>query len=296
MFVTLWHFTGRKNRVHWTRTCMNSSRSRLISALATSPARLLDGWHTLASLLDDGEIPLPFHPGLPAGVTVTIDARLLRPTQSVVGFREVAAKRKNIESKSRRKRVAWLRKKSVPVVIGPGGVPWMVDGHHTLRALVEADVGDKTAFGHILANWSGLDSAVFWRRMRENNYVYLQVPGSRTRLSPARLPVSLLDLQDDPWRSLAWAVGKAGVYEVQNHVFFQKFHWAEFFRVRITWDDSRKKNFRRAVVTAMELACTPAASHLPGWLPSGEADANPEDAETALLATDLELAAALQGV
>ncbi|WP_081722095.1 ParB-like protein [Geminisphaera colitermitum] len=214
----------------------------------------------------------PFHSLLPAGAAVRINAHLLRPTQCVIGFREVEAKREKIEKQSSKKRTAYLKKKNVPLVIGPGGAAWMVDGHHTLRGLLDADVEDKTAYGRIISNWSDLPVSEFWRRMRANNYVYLKLPGGRATIPPARLPASLLQMVDDPHRSLAWAVGKAGGYEVQDDVFYQKFQWSEFFRLRVEWDDSSKKDFARAVTEATVLARTRAAARLPGWLATIPAD------------------------
>src|SRR5690349_7811977 len=105
------------------------------------------------------ETYLPFQPDMPAGAAFRIDAGQLHPTQFALGWREVVAKRQLLESMSDPDVLAKLKTKNIPVVIGPGGVPYMTDGHHMLRALLESTVADKSAYGHVLANWSNLDEA-----------------------------------------------------------------------------------------------------------------------------------------
>ncbi|MES1168459.1 MAG: ParB/Srx family N-terminal domain-containing protein, partial [Oleiharenicola lentus] len=183
---------------------------------------------------------LPFRPDMVAGAAYTLDARQLHPTQFAHGWREVVAKQKLLDSKSAAEVTAYLKDKDVPVVIGPGGVPYMTDGHHTLRSLIESKAADKTAYGHILANWSGLDPAEFWTRMQANRYVYLKDAGGRDQ-PPSALPGSLLAMQRDPWRGLAWGVMKAGGFDEKKGVFFQEFLWADYFRDKIKWDDRDDK-------------------------------------------------------
>ncbi|HLP25853.1 MAG TPA: ParB/Srx family N-terminal domain-containing protein [Acidobacteriota bacterium] len=111
----------------------------------------------------------PFRADMAAGDAYAIDARRLHPTQFALGWREVVAKRKKIDAKDVVALDAYLRDKDVPVVIGPGGVPFMTDGHHTIRALLESKHADKTVYGHVFANWSALAPDEFWARMRASN-------------------------------------------------------------------------------------------------------------------------------
>lgn len=208
----------------------------------------------------------PFRADLPAGAAYRIDARRLHPTQFCVGLREVAAKAETADDKKPAKLAAYLKKKDVPVVIGPGGVPYMTDGHHTLNGLLRSAHADKTAYGHILANWSDLAPGVFWARMVERRYVYLKDAEGRPRTTD-ELPAGLLAMTDDPWRSLAWSVQKADGYAETPGVYFQEFLWTDFFRSRIKWDDRDDDAYARAVEQACELARTPAAKDLPGYLP-----------------------------
>jgi 3-phytase len=126
-------------------------------------------------------------------------------------------------------------------------------------------VPDKTAYGHILVNWSGLAPSVFWEQMQAKNYTYLKDAEGRGPQSPATLPETLLGMQSDPWRGLAWGVMKAGGFEEKKGVFFQEFRWADYFRAKVRWDDSDDEAFAEAVKAACVLAQSPAAAQLPGY-------------------------------
>lgn len=210
------------------------------------------------------EVHAPFRPDLPAGAAYAIDARQLHPTQFSHGWREVAYKQAKMDAMSPAKLRTYLVDKDVPVVIGPGGVPYLTDGHHTLRALIESKHADKTAFGHILANWADLPAAEFWQRMQANNYAYLKDAQGREQ-PPAALPGSLLTMQRDPWRGLAWGVMEAGGFRERKDVFFQEFRWADYFRDKVAWDEADDSAFKDAVKAACGLAQRPEAAVLPGY-------------------------------
>lgn len=226
------------------------------------PAALLPGLFGVSHAAE--ETYVPFRPDLPAGAAYSIDAARLHPTQLCLGWREVVYKRALIEAKSPVERVAYLKDKDVPVVIGPGGVPYLTDGHHTMRALLESKVTDKTTYGHIVANHSALEPAAFWAWMAANNCSYLKDARGEGPQPPAALPPSLLGLQLDPYRGLAWAVMKAGGFH-ERKVFFQEFLWADYFRSRVAWDDGDDEAFEDAVKAATVLAQAPAAATLPGY-------------------------------
>jgi hypothetical protein len=215
----------------------------------------------------------PFRPDLPAGTAYTIDARQLHPTQFAVGFREVAFKTKAINGKAAAALVAYLQEKDVPVVIGPGGVPYMADGHHTIRALLDSQHPDKTVYGHILANWAALDAKAFWAQMLEHHYAFLANKDGTGDLPAAELPVSLFDMQSNIYRGLGWAVMKAGGFDELKGPggYFQEFYWGDFFRSTVRWNDTDDADFKRAVKEACVLAHGPSAAKLPGYIPAAKA-------------------------
>lgn len=218
----------------------------------------------LVAALRAADTYVPFRADLPAGTACTIDARQLHPTQFALGWREVLFKRAKIDVKAPASLVTYLKEKDVPIIVGPGGVPFMADGHHTIRALLESHHTDKTVFGHIFANWSALTPAEFWARMQASRYAYLKDADGRAT-APEQLPASLLEMQRDPWRGLAWAMMDAGAFTELKGVFFQEFLWADFLRPRVKWNDADEADFARALAEAKQLAATPAAAALPGY-------------------------------
>lgn len=207
---------------------------------------------------------VPFRPDLPAGAAYTLDARQLHPTQMAIGWREVVFKQKTIDGKSPAELVTYRKDKDVPVVIGPDGVPYMTDGHHTMRALIESKSADKLAYGHILANWSDLTPAEFWARMEAKKWVYLKDAAAKP-VTVAQLPADLRHMQLDPYRGLGWGLLKAGAYEEKKDIFFQEFLWGDRFRGKVTWNDKDDADFARAVKESAALARTEAFADLPGY-------------------------------
>ena len=77
------------------------------------------------------------------------------------------------------------------------------------------------------------------------------------------IPKSITDLVDDPFRSLAGELRRAGGF-AKDTTPFSEFLWADFLRRRM----KRKlvdRDFARAVEKAMQLAKSEEANYLPGW-------------------------------
>jgi hypothetical protein len=104
--------------------------------------------------------------------------------------------------------------------------------------------------------------------MAGKNYAYLGGAQTGRTQDPAQLPTSLLTMQLDPYRGLAWAVMVAGGYAERKDVFFQEFAWGNYFRDKVRWDDRDDAAFTRAVEEAGALAHAPAATALPGYSPN----------------------------
>ena len=153
------------------------------------------------------------------------------------------------------------------VIIGPGGVAYLTDAHHTMRAILDSKHADKRVCGVIVQNWSDLSEDAFWARMQATHNVYLR-DGQDQRITPAQLPASLRDSQSDPYRGLTWMVGSRGGFTARSDVFFQEFYWGEYFRKHIRWNDADDAEFEDAVQRALKLAHEPDASKLPGYIPA----------------------------
>jgi hypothetical protein len=210
---------------------------------------------------------LPYAPDMRAGDHFMIDAERLHPTQPSLSFREVDWRTGILNGMSQEQVAANVRTNPPQVIIGPGGVAYLTDAHHTMRAILDSKHADKRVCGVIVQNWSDLSEDAFWARMQATHNVYLR-DGQDQRITPAQLPASLRDSQSDPYRGLTWMVGSRGGFTARSDVFFQEFYWGEYFRKHIRWNDADEAEFEDAVQRALKLAHEPDASELPGYIPA----------------------------
>src|SRR4030081_526227 len=132
----------------------------------------------------------------------------LRPTQMTVGMREVKEKRKRWrERKSKKKQAELLGKHMIPVVLGPDQRHYVVDHHHLARAL--HDEGVKDILVSVIADLSMVDRAAFWGVLDNRRWVYpYDAKGKRRHFDD--LPKTVAELKNDPFRSLAGELRRAG--------------------------------------------------------------------------------------
>jgi len=185
----------------------------------------------------------------------------LRPTQMTVGMREVKEKRKRWrEHKSEKKRAELLGKHMIPVVLGPDERYYVVDHHHLARALHEEGVKDILVT--VIGNLSMVERDAFWGVMDNKRWVYpYDSKGERRHFKD--IPKSVADLKDDPFRSLAGELRRAGGF-AKDTTPFSEFLWADFLRRRLprrTVDD----DFEKALEKGLTMAKGHEAIYLPGW-------------------------------
>jgi hypothetical protein len=185
----------------------------------------------------------------------------LRPTQMTVGMREVKEKRKRFrEQKSAKKLGEMIGRHMIPVVLGPDERFYVVDHHHLARAL--HDEGIEDVLVTVIGDLRMVQKEAFWGVMDNKRWVYpYDINGERRRFKD--LPKSIRELKDDPFRSLAGELRRAGGFAKDTKP-FSEFLWADFLRRQI----SRKlveDNFGRAMEKALELAKSEDAIYLPGW-------------------------------
>ncbi|MET0906370.1 MAG: chromosome partitioning protein ParB [Bradyrhizobiaceae bacterium] len=185
----------------------------------------------------------------------------LRPTQMTVGMREVKEKRKRWrEHKSKRKQAELLGKHMIPVVLGPDKRHYVVDHHHLARAL--HDEGVKDVLVTVIADLTMVDRGAFWSVLDHRRWAYpYDSKGERRHFKD--VPKSITGLKDDPYRSLAGEIRRAGGF-AKDTTPFSEFLWADLFRGRI----SRKTvvdDFATAVEKALAIARSKDAIYLPGW-------------------------------
>lgn len=184
----------------------------------------------------------------------------LRPTQMTVGYAEVGLKRHDWRHVAKGDRETFLGDNAFPAVRGPGDRFFITDHHHLGRALIEEEV--ETVVVSVARDLSRLPLDEFWVVMDHLQWVHpYDAEGVRQPFDA--MPRKLPKLADDPYRSLAAQVRRAGGYAKETAP-FAEFLWADFFRRRVPakiLDESPKA----ALAQALELSHTPEAEHLPGW-------------------------------
>jgi hypothetical protein len=190
--------------------------------------------------------------------TVAIDD--LRPTQITVGLREVNEKRARWQAQPEKKKAEFLGSHFIPIVLGPGKKPYLTDHHHLARALY--DEGVEKVGVTVLADLSILEPAAFWFYLDNRAWTYLY-DAEGERQGPKKLPKHVKDLVDDPYRSLAGELRRAGGF-AKEVTPFSEFLWADFLRRRIKRKlaDSQPTE---SLTEALQLAKSLDAAYLPGW-------------------------------
>jgi hypothetical protein len=184
----------------------------------------------------------------------------LRPTQITVGMEEVRAKRKEWREKGDDRAGAFLGKHLIPVVLGPKSRSYVIDHHHLARAL--HDEGVPHVLTTLVADLSRLDQDTFWVVLDNRGWMHPFDENGR-RQGYKAIPQTVEKLIDDPYRSLAGALRRAGGFAKETTP-FSEFLWADFLRRRI--GKKRVDNhFDKAVADALRLARSREADYLPGW-------------------------------
>ena len=190
----------------------------------------------------------------------TVPLAELRPTQVTVGYREVAEKRREWADRAEGDRAEWLGRHMIPVLLGPKKRSYVIDHHHLTRALLEE--GCEGVLVNVVADLSMLDKDAFWIFTDNHGWCHpYDAEGRRAGFDD--IPKSIADLADDPYRSLAGALRRAGGYAKET-VPFTEFMWADALRRRIKRRDV-DASFSAALLQALEFAKGRDARYLPGW-------------------------------
>ena len=137
----------------------------------------------------------------------------------------------------------------------------MIDHHHLALALHKE--GIRNVLVTVVSDLSALDMRCIL------DCISIITPGCIRTTRKAGggrytdIPRSVVELKDDPYRSLAGELRRLGGF-AKDTTPFSEFLWADFFRRRIK-RGRVEKNFNAAIERAMELAKSEDARHLPGW-------------------------------
>jgi len=182
----------------------------------------------------------------------------LRPTQITVGMREVEEKRKRLRKQKPQKIGSFIGRHMIPVVLGPKKRHYIIDHHHLSLALHKEGLGDVLVT--VVLDLSALDPDAFWTVLDHKSLVYpFDAQGRRRNF--ADIPKTVMQLKDDPFRSLAGELRRAGGF-AKDTTPFSEFLWADFFRRKIkrkaveadsprwsgrcAWREAKRRNICRA--------------------------------------------------
>ncbi len=184
----------------------------------------------------------------------------LRPTQITVGMREVHLKREHWRKQNAKKREKFFAQHLIPVILGPNKRNYIIDHHHLALALHEEGV--KELFVTVITDLSKLDQDAFWSVIDMRGLMFPFDDEGRRR-SHKDIPKSVTELIDDPFRSLAGELRRAGGFAKETTPFNESI-WADFLRRRIS-RKSVDEDFDRALKKAIKLSQCKDADFLPGW-------------------------------
>ena len=105
----------------------------------------------------------------------------------------------------------------------------MVDRHHRLRALLGLDP-QATTWGYVIADLEVSDRHAVLQLLDQRGWLYLIDGRGHGPRPAAELPRSLLDLEDDPYRSLVWKLKQEGLIKPQRQIPYHEFRWGHWLR------------------------------------------------------------------
>ena len=184
----------------------------------------------------------------------------LRPTQMTVGMREVDDKRKRFQRQKPKKIGKYLGAHMIPVVCGPKQRYYIIDHHHLALALHKA--GMEHVLVTVISDLHQLELDAFWVFLDHHGWVYPYDANGRRR-DFSDIPKSVAGLKDDPFRSLAGELRRAGGF-AKDATPYSEFLWADFLRQRLK-AKVVQMDFEAALEKALHMAKSTDAQYLPGW-------------------------------
>jgi hypothetical protein len=114
----------------------------------------------------------------------------------------------------------------------------------------------------VIGDLDMVEREAFWGVMDNKRWVYpYDAKGERRHFRD--IPKSITDLKDDPFRSLAGELRRAGGF-AKDTTPFSEFLWADFLRRKIS-NKVVKTNFEKAMEMSLAAARSKDAIYLPGW-------------------------------
>ncbi|WP_041391050.1 ParB-like protein [Prochlorococcus marinus] len=192
-----------------------------------------------------------------------VQVKTLLPTQMCIGLAEVINRKKDFLIDNKREILEYLKTKPVPLVSNGNGNFWMLDRHHRLRALLEADEHAE-AYGYIVTEVKTNQVSHMLDFLDEQGWLYLYNSRGLGPHPTKYLKENLLELEDDPYRSLVWKLKQEGIIKAKPLIPYHEFRWAAWLRKR-PLPPFNSRNLTPALTKARKFTTSQAASSLAGW-------------------------------
>jgi hypothetical protein len=183
----------------------------------------------------------------------------LRPTQLTVGYIEVTLKAREW-ARCPRRSAGSPRTACIPGGARAQPNTFIIDHHHLGIALI--DEGIKDVVVAVLDDLSWLETPVFWRTMEYRSWSHPYDRRGR-RCDYGDMPRRLTQLEDDPYRSLAGLVRRAGGYAKDSGAIRRVPVGGLFPPAGLGAADQARASARHAL--GLRLAHSSEARYLPGW-------------------------------
>jgi hypothetical protein len=186
----------------------------------------------------------------------------LRPTQITVGMDYVEAKALITARYRDTGLEQFMREHPINVVLGPDNEPYVIDHHHWACAWSRLGFIDAPVI--VVADLSRLGYRRFWEKMQAKGWVHpFDQNGKRRQVED--LPLSIPDMLDDPYHSLAAFARRAGAYRKPKRA-YGSFVWSDFLRMHVPMTGIGAGPFSLALLRAIKVARSEAAAKMPGYI------------------------------
>jgi hypothetical protein len=201
-------------------------------------------------------------------VECKISLENIHPTQFLLGMVSIPKKIKKVNKAIKKGELDdFLKEKVLPVVIGPDGLFYILDGHHSTYALLKSKAKNKYVYVSIDKNCSDCSMQEFISYMEDGrSYLY---DNDFVKQDFNTLPKTLNALKDSPYRSLSWLVRKEGCYN-KVKVNFLEFLWAKVLMDEMNLDltGADKKELKTHIEASCNIVRKLKYSSMPGYVGS----------------------------
>lgn len=120
----------------------------------------------------------------------------------------------------------WIETKPLRVIAVSDEDLRVIDGHHMARILYLLGKQEAKVIVYFDEAFLELSENEIWNLFKQNGWIHLR-DRDRNSIHPHEIPRFIGDLNDDPFRSLAWMLKKLKTFK-KTGVSFQEFIWADF--------------------------------------------------------------------